>query len=98
MNLTTLCPRVSADEVESTDEALMQAVQDREGPAFESLYRRHASLLRAVIYRAVHHDADADAVLQEVFIEIWDRAGSYTPQKGRPPGWLMTPARRRRID
>lgn len=98
MNLTTLCPQESADAIESTDEALMQAVQDREGPALESLYRRHASLLRAVIYRAVHHDADADDVLQEVFIEIWDRAGSYTPEKGRPLGWMITLARRRAID
>ena len=98
MNLTTLCPRVPADVVESTDEALMQAVQDRLGPALETLYRRHASLLRAVIYRAVHNDADADDVLQEVFIEIWDRSSSYTAEKGRPLGWMITLARRRAID
>ncbi len=98
MNLPTLCPQVSPNSVETSDEALMLAVQNRGGPALEELYRRHASLLRAVIYRAVHHDADADDVLQEVFIEIWDRSGSYTPEKGRPLGWMITLARRRAID
>jgi len=98
MNLPTLCPQVSAIYAESSDEALLLEVQNRAGAALEELYRRHASLLRAVIYRAVHHDADADDVLQEVFIEIWDRSGGYTPEKGRPLGWMITLARRRAID
>ena len=83
---------------ESTDEDLMLAVQDRQGIALEYLHRRHASILRAVIFRAVHQDADADDVLQEVFIEIWNRADSFAPAKGRALGWMITLARRRAID
>ena len=75
---------------ESTDEDLMLAVQDRQGTALEFLYRRHVSILRAVIFRAVHQDADADDVLQEVFIEIWNRADSFAPAKGRALGWMIT--------
>lgn len=76
----------------------MQGVQGRDGAALEQLYRRHSSILRAVIYRAVHQDADADDVLQEVFIEIWNRADSFMPEKGRALGWMITLARRRAID
>ena len=93
-----LSPSDSTTANDSTDESLMMAVQLRDGLALEGLYRRHASLLRAVIYRAVHDDGDADDVLQEVFIEIWDRSSGYTAEKGRPLGWMITLARRRAID
>lgn len=98
MSQPTLSPLTFAVSPETSDEALMLAVQNRVGTGLEELYRRHASLIRAVIYRAVHHDADADDVLQEVFIEIWERSPSYTPEKGRPLGWMITLARRRAID
>ena len=90
-NAATLLPDCS-------DEDLMLAVQGRHGAALELLYRRHVSLLRAVIFRAVHQDADADDVLQEVFIEIWNRAESFDAKKGRALGWMITLARRRAID
>ena len=104
MTQTTSCPSESSTlpgmsaSHESSDELLMRAVQGRNGTALEFLYRRHSSLLRAVIFRAVHQDADADDVLQEVFIEIWNRADSFAPEKGRALGWMITLARRRAID
>ncbi len=104
MTQTTSCPSVTSplpgrsESLESSDEMLMLAVQGRDGAALEQLYRRHSSLLRAVIFRAVHQDADADDVLQEVFIEIWNRADSFAPEKGRALGWMITLARRRAID
>ena len=97
MTQCTLEPTKSTFSSDSTDESLMEGVQNRVGFALEQLYRRHAAILRAVIFRAVHDDGDTDDVLQEVFIEIWDRAASYTPQKGRPLGWMITLGRRRAI-
>lgn len=104
MTQTTSCPSATSpltghsDSLESSDEMLMLGVQGRDGAALERLYRRHSSILRAVIFRAVHQDADADDVLQEVFIEIWNRADSFAPEKGRALGWMITLARRRSID
>jgi RNA polymerase sigma-70 factor (ECF subfamily) len=82
----------------STDETLMLAIQDRRGAGLEELYRKHSALLRGVIYRVVHNHADVDDVLQEVFVEIWDRSKTYLPEKGRPLGWIITLSRRRAID
>jgi RNA polymerase sigma-70 factor (ECF subfamily) len=48
--------------------------------------------------RVLHNDAESDDMMQDIFIEIWNRAGSYTPEKGKPLGWLITLARRRSID
>ena len=101
---TTSCPPVTTSLPAApvsqghSDEDLMRFVQVRNGTALELLYRRHSSILRAVIFRAVHQDADADDVLQEVFIEIWNRADSFTPERGRALGWMITLARRLAID
>jgi RNA polymerase sigma-70 factor (ECF subfamily) len=82
----------------STDEALMKAVSRRRQEALEELFDRHGKRLRATIDCVVHEEAEADDVLQEIFIQIWDEAGRYSPKAGKPLGWMVTIARRRAID
>jgi RNA polymerase sigma-70 factor (ECF subfamily) len=80
------------------DEALMKAVSRRRDDALAELYGRHGKRLRATIDGVVHEEAEADDVLQEIFIQIWDEAGRYSPKAGKPLGWMVTIARRRAID
>jgi len=83
---------------ESTDEQLMALIQDRDETALATLYRRHTPLLRTVISRVVHNEYDVDDLLQEVFLELWNRADHYDEEKGKALGWIVTLARRRAID
>ena len=46
----------------------------------------------------IHNDAEADDLLQEIFMEIWNQAAHYSAQKGKPLGWIVTLTRRRSID
>jgi RNA polymerase sigma-70 factor (ECF subfamily) len=48
--------------------------------------------------QVLHDEAEAEDVLQEVFLQVWDRADSYSPRKGKLVSWLCTLARRRAID
>jgi RNA polymerase sigma-70 factor (ECF subfamily) len=80
------------------DEALMKAVSRRRYDALAELYDRHGKRLRATIDGVVHEEAEADDVLQEIFIQIWEEAGRYSPKAGKPLGWMVTIARRRAID
>jgi len=80
------------------DEALMKAVSRGRQAALAELYDRHGKRLRATIDGVVHDGAEADDVLQEIFIQIWDEAGRYSPKAGKPLGWMVTIARRRAID
>jgi RNA polymerase sigma-70 factor, ECF subfamily len=80
------------------DEALMKAVSRRRYDALAELYDRHGKRLRATIDGVVHEEAEADDVLQEIFIQIWDEAARYSPKAGKPLGWMVTIARRRAID
>ena len=80
------------------DEALMKAVSHRRHDALAELFDRHGKRLRATIDGVVHEQAEADDVLQEIFIQIWEEAGRYSPKAGKPLGWMVTIARRRAID
>jgi len=81
-----------------TDEQLMTLVQGGDESAVTMLYHRHTAILRTVISRVVHNDADTDDLLQECFVELWRRAATYDEKKGKLLGWLITLARRRSID
>jgi RNA polymerase sigma-70 factor (ECF subfamily) len=80
------------------DEALMKAVSRRRHDALAELFDRYGRRLRATIHGVVHEEAEADDVLQEIFLQIWEEAGRYSPKAGRPLGWMVTIARRRAID
>ena len=83
---------------EPTDEALMARIQARDEDALTMLYYRYSKLLQSVISRCVYDAHHAEDLLQEVFVEIWERAGHYSEEKGRALGGLITLARRRALD
>ncbi len=80
------------------DEVLMRRISRRRHDALAELYGRHSKRLRATIDGVVHEEAEADDVLQEIFIQVWEEAGRYSPEAGKPLGWMVTIARRRAID
>lgn len=80
------------------DEALMAQIQAREPAALEALYDRYSGILKSLIMGVIHNDAEADDLLQEIFMEIWNQAAHYSAQKGKPLGWIVTLTRRRSID
>ena len=80
------------------DAALLQRIVARDAAAVGELYDRHARLLFNLILRVLRDRADAEDVLQDVFVNVWERAGSYNPALGAPVAWLVRIARNRAID
>lgn len=80
------------------DETLMARIQEREPQALADLYDRYSGILKSLIMGVIHNDAEADDLLQEIFMEIWNQAAHYSAQKGKPLGWIVTLTRRRSID
>jgi RNA polymerase sigma-70 factor, ECF subfamily len=80
------------------DIALLERVTARDEPALAELYDRHSRLLFTLIVRIVHHRAEAEEVLQEVFLAVWTKAATYNATLGSPVGWLVRLARNRAID
>lgn len=66
--------------------------------AVGELYDRHSHLLFGLLVRILHERAEAEEVLQEVFVQAWTRADTYEASRGTPAGWLCGIARNRAID
>src|SRR5881409_2447525 len=81
-----------------SDFELMKAIQTGDADALSQLYDRYNGILKALILRVIHNEAEADDLLQEIFMEIWNQAKNFSAQKGKPLGWMVTLARRRAID
>jgi RNA polymerase sigma-70 factor, ECF subfamily len=76
----------------------MKSIQGEDPDALSQLYDRYNGILKALILRVIHNEAEADDLLQEIFMEIWNQAKNFSSQKGKPLGWMVTLARRRAID
>src|SRR5881398_1409710 len=81
-----------------SDLELMKAIQAEDPDALSQLYDLYNGILKALILRVIHNEAEADDLLQEIFMEIWNQAKNFSSQKGKPLGWMVTLARRRAID
>ncbi|HUG49933.1 MAG TPA: ECF RNA polymerase sigma factor SigK, partial [Terrimesophilobacter sp.] len=51
-----------------------------------------------MVLRLVIDRAQSEEVTQEVFLEIWQSASRFDPNKGKAMTWILTMARRRAID
>jgi RNA polymerase sigma-70 factor, ECF subfamily len=80
------------------DQQLMNGILRRRPEFLERLYKRYRVVLKSIIMQVLHDETEADDVLQEVFLQVWDRAPSYSSGKGKLMSWLCTLARRRAID
>jgi len=56
----------------------------------EALYRQEGARLFAVTRRLVRDPALAEDIVQEAFIRIWTRAGSFDPARGSARGWIYS--------
>ena len=71
----------------SSDAALVAALRDGDRRALETLYRRHAPWL---VLRLSHRCADdglVDEALQDTFVTVWKKAGSWTGD-GEVAAWI----------
>lgn len=66
--------------------------------ALGALYDRHAGLLLGVLTRVLSDSQEAEDVLHEVFLEVWEHAGDYDPSRGSVRAWLVMRARSRGLD
>ncbi len=69
-----------------------------ERSALERLYDRYAAVVYGLALRILGSAADAEEVVQEVFLQAWREAARFDAARGTPRTWLLTLARTRAID
>jgi RNA polymerase sigma-70 factor (ECF subfamily) len=86
-----------AKELEAEIE-LLRRVGRGDRASFEALYDRLSGVLFSVAYRLLNNQAAAEDVLQDVFVQIWEKAPLYNPAIGKPLTWALTLTRNKAID
>ena len=85
-------------EQTNTDNQLIDLLKAGEESAYAKLYDNYASLLFGVIVRIVGDRREAENLLQDCFVKVWQNAERYDPVKGRLVTWLINIARNTAID
>lgn len=81
-----------------SDEQLMELVERGFAEALETLYDRYAGPSYSLALRILGDRGAAEEVVQDTFLAVWQRAGTYKPEYGRPSPWLLRIARNRAVD
>lgn len=87
-----------AEVSQVSDIALLQAIARGDEAALARLYDQYRVILFGLLVRILNSREEAEDVLQEVFLQVWRRAGDYDEQRGKPFTWLVTLTRSRAID
>ena len=66
--------------------------------AFRALYDATAPSLFGVAVRILNRRDRAEEVIQDAFVNVWQRAASYSDAAGRPMTWLTAIVRNRALD
>jgi len=77
---------------------LLAAMAQGDKGALAGLYDALARPLYSLAYRITGDAAEAQDVVQDVFLQIWHKAASYEPGRGSVFGWAATLTRNRAID
>jgi len=81
------------------DGDLIEAIARRDSSALMALYDRYGRLSFALAYRIVGDPSLAEEVVQDAFLQVWNRATTFDHARGgNVRGWLMTIVHHRSID
>ena len=81
----------------STDEVLLAQTAQGGREALALLFTRYARHVRGIAYRVLRNSAEADDLLQDVFLLISKLSGTFDPSKGAARFWILQIAYRRAI-
>ena len=80
-------------------ECLALIARDEDRAAFSRLFRHFAPLMKAFALSGSSLSAsNADELVQEVMLKVWQKAGAFNPEKAAASTWVYTIARNCRTD
>ena len=86
------------DELPFDYESALQSCAHGDRYALRAIYERERRWLMAVAMRLVRRRELAEEVLNDAFLQIWSKAGTYNPRLGSARGWIYTVVRHRALN
>lgn len=80
------------------DASLIASIRAGNQSAMAELYDRYSSMVYAVAMRVLGETAAAEDVLQDIFMQLWRKPGTFDASRGSLAPWLSVIARNRAVD
>ncbi len=98
--MTRLANNPAGPETDSASDlaALLKAVKVKNRDAFELLYDATVSRVFSLALRITRQQELAEEVVSDVYLQVWQQAGSYSPERGNVIAWLCVVCRSRALD
>lgn len=87
-----------ADYESLDDHQLIQRISQVDKEALETLYVRYQTPVYSLAMFMLKQPALAEEVTQDIFLNIWLKAGSFNAERGQPKGWTMSVAHHKIVD
>ena len=88
----------SADRARDRLRAAMARLANGDRGALEEIYKATRVKLFGICLRILGDRKEAEDALQDVYVNLWQRADRYDPSRASPISWLATFARNRAVD
>jgi RNA polymerase sigma-70 factor (ECF subfamily) len=89
---------MDADEHRSQLAAALARVAGGDRAALRIVYQDTSAKLFGICLRILNDRSEAEDVLQDVYVTVWRKAGTFDPGRASPITWLVAIARNRSID
>jgi RNA polymerase sigma-70 factor, ECF subfamily len=89
---------MSRGAADRSDAALVARVVSGDEAALGELYDRHAASIFRVAFRLLGDRGQAEDVVQETILALWNRAELFDAEVASLPAWLLTIGRNRAVD
>lgn len=80
------------------DAELLRRMGRSDREAFAQLYDRFSRPLYATALRILNNPTEAEDIVQDVFLALWEKAAVFEPSRGSAFAWAVTLTRNRAID
>jgi len=80
------------------DQELLVRIAAGDKDALEAIYERYSSAVYSLARYMLRSEAVAEEATQDVFLNIWLKAASYSSSRGQPKTWIMSVAHHKIID
>lgn len=80
------------------DAILLKAIRNGDEKAFSEFYDHFSPMAYGLLCKILNDAKEAEDVLQEGFLQIWNKAASYDPARSSPSTWAIMIFRHKAID
>ncbi len=77
---------------------LLRRIVDRDSTALSELYTLTLGRMHGMVMRVLRNASDAEETVGDLYLQVWDKAPDYVPERGSVMAWMLNMAWSRAVD